>query len=192
MEGKRYLDIVAASEADLERYGDGEVGISFGVDHGKSIEDVYTKYQVMLEVIKPETRGRVQLLEFGCGAAHLYEYIQRRNLSNKIEYSGLDISEKMIRLCRSKFPEVTFYHHDILSESNNLPVFDYVVLNGVLGYKDGLTTEEMFDYFRAVVSKVSDKARVGIAFNVMSKHVDWERDDLFHLPFEKLATFLVQ
>ena len=38
--------------------------------------------------------------------------------------------------------------------------------------------------------RVFEKARVGIAFNVMSKHVDWERDDLFHLPFDVLAGFL--
>jgi hypothetical protein len=25
---------------------------------------------------------------------------------------------------------------------------------------------------------------------VMSKHVDWERDDLFHLPFDALGSFL--
>ena len=25
----------------------------------------------------------------------------------------------------------------------------------------------------------------------MSKHVDWERDDLFHLPFDDLARWLV-
>ncbi len=29
-----------------------------------------------------------------------------------------------------------------------------------------------------------------MAFNVMSKHVDWEREDLFHLPFDTLAEFL--
>jgi hypothetical protein len=26
----------------------------------------------------------------------------------------------------------------------------------------------------------------------MSKHVDWEREDLFHLPFDTLAAFLKQ
>jgi hypothetical protein len=30
-----------------------------------------------------------------------------------------------------------------------------------------------------------------MAFNVMSKHVDWERDDLFHLPFDELGRWLV-
>jgi hypothetical protein len=33
-------------------------------------------------------------------------------------------------------------------------------------------------------------AKVGIAFNVMSKHVDWERDDLYHVPFDTMATLL--
>jgi hypothetical protein len=32
----------------------------------------------------------------------------------------------------------------------------------------------------------------GLAFNVMSKHVDWERDDLFHLPLDVLADFLTK
>jgi len=32
---------------------------------------------------------------------------------------------------------------------------------------------------------------MGVAFNVMSKHVDWERDDLFHLPFDTLARYLI-
>jgi len=191
MDEKKYLNIVSASEADLERYGDDAVGVSFGPSRNKTREDVYTKYKVMLEVIKPETSGKIQLLDFGCGASHLYEYILRYNLDN-IEYSGLDISEKMIRLSKSKFPSVTYYNIDILSDSVDLPIFDYIVCNGVFTYKDGLTFDEMFDYFRAIISKASEKARVGIAFNVMSKQVEWERDDLFHLPFDKLATFLVE
>jgi hypothetical protein len=32
----------------------------------------------------------------------------------------------------------------------------------------------------------------GLAFNVMSKHVDWERPDLFHLPFDALAQVLAR
>jgi hypothetical protein len=33
-------------------------------------------------------------------------------------------------------------------------------------------------------------AKRGLAFNVMSKQVDWEREDLFHLPLSLLAEFL--
>ena len=51
-------------------------------------------------------------------------------------------------------------------------------------------TLTIFDYTKAVLLKVFALARVGIAFNVMSKQVEWERDDLFHLPFDVLADFL--
>ena len=51
--------------------------------------------------------------------------------------------------------------------------------------------DEMLFYFKQLLQKVFHHAQIGIAFNVMSKHVQWERDDLFHLPFDLLAQFLV-
>ncbi len=63
-------------------------------------------------------------------------------------------------------------------------------MNGVFTEKTELTFHEMFDYFKQMIKTVFEKVRIGIAFNVMSKHVDWERDDLFHLPFDTLGAFL--
>jgi hypothetical protein len=36
------------------------------------------------------------------------------------------------------------------------------------------------------------KARAGIAFNVMTAQADWERNDLFHLPLDRLSDFLTR
>jgi hypothetical protein len=44
---------------------------------------------------------------------------------------------------------------------------------------------------KAVLRRLFGIAEVGIAFNVMSKHVEWERDDLFHVPFDVLAEFVI-
>lgn len=82
------------------------------------------------------------------------------------------------------------YHLDILERAEALPRFDYIVMAGVFTFKDGLSFDDMFSYFRAVVTRVFAKANRGNAFNVMSKHVDWEREDLFHLPVESLTTFV--
>jgi hypothetical protein len=65
-----------------------------------------------------------------------------------------------------------------------------VVLNGVFTEKRALTFQEMWTHTQQLLDRVFQAARIGIAFNVMSKHVDWERDDLFHLPFDVLAEFL--
>jgi hypothetical protein len=54
-----------------------------------------------------------------------------------------------------------------------------------------LAFDEMLAYFERMLSAVFAKAEMGVAFNVMSKHVDWERDDLFHLPIDTLAHFLI-
>jgi SAM-dependent methyltransferase len=185
MEEKKYLNIVSHYESCLEQHGDTHLGVDW-----PKPEDVERRYRVMLEVIKPESRSqRVSLLDFGCGASHLNEYILKQGLEN-IEYAGLDLSEKFVRLSQSKFPANQFFCLDVLDEKASLPNFDYIVLNGVFTEKRELSFDEMFSYFKQLVTRVFEHAAIGIAFNVMTKHVDWERDDLFHLPFDTLAEFV--
>jgi hypothetical protein len=111
---------------------------------------------------------------------------------NGIEYSGLDLSEKFIEVSKNKFPQINYYQADIIKNPNLVPVFDYIVMNGVLTEKRELSFEEMWEYTQTLLARVFEKARRGVAFNVMAKTVDWERDDLFHLPMDTLASFLVK
>lgn len=186
MTDKKYLAIISHYESCLRRHGDTHLG----VDWPKK-EDADTRYQVMLEVIKRGAKGspKVTLLDFGCGASHLYEYMLKKQI-NGVEYSGLDLSDEFIRLSTSKFPNLTYYHADILEDTYALPFFDYIVINGVFTLKCDLSFTEMLDFFQKTVLRTFQRARVGIAFNVMSKQVDWERHDLFHLPLDTLASFL--
>jgi SAM-dependent methyltransferase len=179
-----YSEIVTHYEACLARFGDSHRG----VDWPNEI-DAKTRYRVMREVIRPASETPVTLLDFGCGAGHLLEHLRAEQRSN-IHYIGLDMSPKFVDLCRDKFPGTEFLCGDILQGDVEIPQVDYIVMNGVFTEKRSLQFEEMFDYFREVLRRVYPLARRGLAFNVMSKHVDWERDDLFHLPFDLLAGFL--
>ncbi|HXB71937.1 MAG TPA: class I SAM-dependent methyltransferase [Candidatus Acidoferrales bacterium] len=181
----KYLEIVAHYESCLERHGDSHLGVDW-----PNARDAERRYDVMLGVIPPDARQQVSLLDFGCGAAHLYEQIRTRRLDHRIAYSGLDLSPKFVALCRQKFPGIPYYCLDVLAGDADLPQFDYIVMNGVFTEKDTLSQAEMLTYFQALVTRVFAKTRVGLAFNVMSKQVDWERSDLFHLSFDVLATFL--
>jgi SAM-dependent methyltransferase len=186
MNRKPYLSLVRYYESCLEQHGDTHRGVDWPNE-----ADAQTRYRVMLEVIKAKSTAKVSLLDFGCGASHLYEYILRYRLDH-IEYSGLDLSPAFINLSQRKFPSISYYNLDILDESASLPDFDYIVMNGVFTEKLELTFEEMLTYFKDVVTRVFNKAKIAIAFNVMSPHVDWERLDLFHLPLDLLAAFLVK
>ncbi len=187
MNHKKYLSIVSACEASLEKHGDTFLGVGWT----KKKEYADLRYKVMLEVIKPDISRKVSLLDFGCGASHLLEYMLQHNIQN-VDYSGLDLSQQFLNLSRSKFPYIRYYYLDVLCDDLELPRFDYIVLNGVFNYKGELSFDEMLAYFKAVIGKSYNKARTAIAFNVMSKQVEWERDDLFHLPFDPMASFLTK
>lgn len=186
MNRKPYLSIVRHYESCLEAHGDTFRGVDWPNE-----ADAQTRYRVMLEVIKAPPKVKVSLLDFGCGASHLYEYIFRHRFDH-IAYSGLDLSPAFINLSQRKFPLIHYYSLDILDDSASLPDFDYIVMNGVFTEKRELTFEEMLTYFKDVVTQVFNKAKIAIAFNVMSPHVDWERQDLFYLPLDTLAAFLIK
>ena len=68
--------------------------------------------------------------------------------------------------------------------------FDYIVCNGTFTEKRELSYEEMWEFFTQTIMKLWEKCDKGIAFNLMSKCVDWERDDLFHVSLDDLSWFL--
>ena len=181
-----YRSLVEHYEACLDRHGDTPQGVDW-----PRPEDVDKRHAVMLGVIREDPETPVSLLDFGCGAAHLLDYLIRSGRPG-IRYSGLDLSAKFVGLCRSKHPGGDFRRADLLEPgvAEKLPRFDYVVASGVFTEKRAMSHEAMVGYFEAMVPRLFGLARLGIAFNVMAKHVDWERDDLFHLPMDDLARFL--
>jgi hypothetical protein len=183
MAHRPFTSIVAFWEERLRAHGDTAPGVGWLRD------DADIRYRVMLELVRVAST-RTTLLDFGCGASHFYEYLRRQS-STSIEYSGLDVSSRFLELSRDKFPHIAYYHVDLLDERPPpLPVFDYVVMNGIFTYRGALTHDEMFAYLRHLLRRVVAHVRIGLAFNVMSTQVDWPRQDLFHMPLDPLLTFL--
>ena len=67
---------------------------------------------------------------------------------------------------------------------------DYCVINGLFTVKGELTDAAMWEFMTAVLGRLWPVTRKAIAFNVMSKQVDWERADLFHVSLDRMAEFL--
>jgi hypothetical protein len=182
----RYLTIATHYERCLSLHGDSHLGVDW-----PDAEDVAVRHAVMLGVIRSDPKIEpVELLDFGCGASHLQEFIQDESLGG-IVYSGADISSRFVELSAAKFPNNRYWCVDVLADGESgLPRFDYAVLNGVFTVKGELSFDEMLEFCKGVVTKVFAHADVGIAFNMMSVHVDWQRDDLFHVPFDLMAEWL--
>ena len=181
--------IVSHYEECLRNFGDSHRGVDW-----PNAADAETRYRVMLDVIRTPSdtdAGVTQsLLDFGCGASHLYTYLLATGRASSLKYRGVDLSEQFIALSRRKYPHLSYVCADLLESPDSIPASDYVVANGVFTEKCGLSFDQMLNLFQQLISALYQKARSGLAFNVMSTQVDWQRDDLFHVPFDLMAQLM--
>jgi SAM-dependent methyltransferase len=177
--------ISAACEEDLIKYGDNFRGVGYT----KSPQEAADRYALMLGVVR-ERETPVSILDLGCGLGHLLDFIEAHADYHHLRYVGLDISARYLAAARARHPQHEFVLMDVLDDDEGLPTFDYVVLNGVFNYRGPIERGEMMRYWQQLTTTAYRHCRCGIAFNVMSTIVDWERDDLFHLPFDVMAGFV--
>jgi SAM-dependent methyltransferase len=178
-----YKNIIKHYESCYKKYGDTFKGMDWPDE-----QENLTRFDVMIDIIREENNP-ITLLDFGCGTSHLNEYIIEKDC-NDIDYSGCDLSKIFIDQSRKKFPNTDYYELDLLNTPEKLPNFDYIICNGVFTEKQNLSFDEMWDYFKKMLNSLFSKAKMGVAFNVMSKAVDWERKDLFHLSTDLLIDFM--
>ncbi len=156
-----------------------------GVDWPNA-EDLATRFEVMLGVVRERDRP-VALLDLGCGPGLLVDHLERTQRRPDFDYTGIDLSEPMLASARLAWPGLSFERRDVLADPLPERAFDYVILNGVLTERVTAAREEMIAFATELLAAAFSAARVGIAFNVMSKLVDWEREDLFHWGFDEMA-----
>lgn len=175
-----YKKIVKRYENCFFKFGDSHLGVDW-----PNLKDCEKRYQIMLDIIKEK---KSSVLDFGCGCANLLDFINKQKKYD-IKYQGLDLSKKFIEYCKKKYPKINFYNIDIL-KSKFEKKFDYIIMNGVFTVKDSLPHTHMWDYTKKVLKVIFKQTKVGMAVNFMSKKVDWERNDLFHLSLDKLTNFV--
>lgn len=178
---KPYEEIVNHYLNCFKEHGDTPKGLDW-----PNIDDLIVRYDVMSDVIK--TEENFTILDFGCGTARIFPFLLKK-FSQKFKYIGLDMGHDYVKFCRSKYPNLTFIEGDVLCDETLMPKVDYTMMNGVLTEKRTLSQDEMWSYTKDLIAEVFKKTQVGMAFNVMSKNVDWERKDLFHLSLDLLTNF---
>jgi SAM-dependent methyltransferase len=182
--GSDWEVIVRHYETCLRTYG----ATPRGVDWPNG-DDLAARFGVMLTLLH-EAGERPQVLDLGCGSGLLLDYLAETGRLNAVRYRGIDLSPAMVEAARVRWPKNEFSCRDIVTAPLPEQSVDVVIMNGVLTERVLLDVETMTALAQQLIAAAFRTARIGIAFNVMNMHVDWQRDDLFYWPFDALARFL--
>jgi len=135
------------------------------------------RYEILLNIADIEG---AKVLDFGCGTGNLASYIKRKSIT--CQYVGVDIVEEFFPYARKKHPE----HKFGFLEDHEGQEFDYVFISGV--FNNRMSDNEAF--FKATVNRLWKTCRRGLAFNLMSKHVDFQDESLWYTSPEDIFTFM--
>jgi 2-polyprenyl-3-methyl-5-hydroxy-6-metoxy-1,4-benzoquinol methylase len=159
-----------------------------GVDWGPNPADHLLRLNRMLEIFAQDftsSKERRSILDVGCGYGSMLDLI--KDLKLPLDYTGIDVCIEMIDAAKKRYPNSTWLTGDVL-ELNSMLKHDYVVCNGVLTQKLQVSIRDMDDYLRVVIKKLFELCRIGIAFNVMTTHVNYMESNLFYKnPIELLG-----
>jgi len=183
------LPIVAYYDEHLARFGDTAAGAAWPNEKDRQL-----RFRVMCDLFRDVglEKQPPMVCDLGCGTGEMLRYL-REHKHSSFRYVGADRSALALSYARGKFPDERWVEIDVLTASDDQLdqiSCDYLVANGLFTVKHELSWDQMWTFMTDTLKRVWPRVRRGIAFNVMSKVVEWERDDLFHVSYDDIARFL--
>jgi len=164
--------MLARYDQRLSKFGDDIRTLGSG-----TIERRRIRFQVLREI--GITAG-TSVLDVGCGFGDFFGYLLDQRVP--VNYVGVDINPKLLEIARRKYPDATFLHADVLSDS--LQSVDFVVASGTFNL--ALPSADNYDYVNQMLRRAFTLARRGVAMDFHTSYVDFRVDDVFYYEPEKL------
>lgn len=155
-------------------------------------DDLAARYGALLSPIDfgaYSAERPLRLLDLGCGLGLLLDWLAENGLLESVDYTGVDLVAPILEEARKRWPGRRFLLRDVRDEPFAADAFDYCIVCGIFTVKHGNSCEENLALAQSTLRAIWPSVSLGLAFNAMSKHVDWERDDLFHWALDDMMAF---
>lgn len=157
--------IIQNYDSLLAKYGDNPQAVQW---RDAATQDL--RFKALVEV--DDLNGK-KLLDFGCGKADLFYYLKSKSI--RTDYTGIDISKKMIEFAKSKNPALNVFCHDIFQQKNN-DKYDYAVVSGTFNNR----ISDNWNFIFRTLETLWPSLKMGISFNLITSYVDYEEAGLFY------------
>lgn len=152
----------------------------FGIDSRSvgwnSPESQEMRFLQMAKVID-KSQESISINELGCGYGEFYKYLKDANYPVS-EFIGYDISQAMLDAAREYLGEdeaVKLVHHDQVNQ-----MADYTFTSGIFNVRFKEDPEAWINYIKDTLKCMYNNSRKGIAFNLLTKYVDFEAENLYY------------
>lgn len=108
----------------LSTYGDHFLSLDW-----KSIESQQTRFKILEDLVKMFDPNNFSVLDVGCGFGDLYSYLAKNG--HHLNYTGVDLSPKILGVAKARHPKAIFEEKDILTDKR-FSQYDFVFCSGTL------------------------------------------------------------
>jgi SAM-dependent methyltransferase len=160
MDARQRQRIISAQRDALLRYGHHPNALYWG-----SREVQEQRFQVLSEMSGIEAGE--SLLDVGCGFGDLAAWLEQQGIP--VDYTGIDLSPDLLEEGRRQDPDIRLIEADLFDFNPPPESYDWVWLSGTLN-RD---LEDDGQYVLAVITRMFDACRKGIAFNLLDARDEW-------------------
>jgi SAM-dependent methyltransferase len=133
------------------------------------------RFQAAMEFCLFDKRRINTVLDVGCGFGDFGVWLGEMHPA--VRYTGVDINPNLVEEGRKRY-KLDLSVVDVDSISDN--AYDLVIANGIFNFR--LEHEDHEAYVGRMIQRFMEIARVGIAVDFMSTHVDFRHPGAFHCP----------
>ena len=123
------------------------------------------------------TVNNFSIVDFGCGLAHLKDYLDSKKLS--CNYIGVDIVSEFLEANKLKHSNSKFFSPTELLENNES--YDYIVASGTFSILYESDREKHKDYVLSLLKDLFKKSKQYLSGNFMTDQVDFIQETAFHI-----------
>ena len=153
----------------LSKYGESHLSTGWGSKASQS-----RRFEVLSEIgLSPHDT----ILDVGCGLGEFNFWLIQNE--HKVQYSGIDVTDSMIKRAQEKFPNNQFRCMSLNDVKEELDAYDFVFASGIFYLK----TKNSLSFMEEAIQTMYLIAKKGVAFNSLSS---WspsiQKDEFFADP----------
>lgn len=164
-------DVERYYTAKVQRHGATPAGVDWNSARSQTLR--FAQLLRVCDVSRP-----FSILDYGCGYGALVDEIERRGWT--CEYVGFDLSHAMIAEAKQRYRDRACCR--FIDDPSQVSEADYVVASGTFNVKLDASADGWGRYVDEAIRSMFDRARRGIAFNLLTTYADRHRmrPDLYY------------